>query len=279
MRSLKADIITDMVREMCIEANYVLPKDMQEVLYKAKKAETDELPCYIMDIICENFELAQNERLPICQDTGAASVFLEIGQDLHIDGDIEDAINEGVRRGYTDGYLRASIVRDPLKRENTKDNTPAFITYAFTKGDKLKITVMPKGFGSENMSAMKMLTPSSGVEGVCDFIEETVKKAGSNPCPPIVVGVGIGGSFDKVTLLAKKALLRTVDSVHEDEFYRELEEKLLERLNKLNIGPQGFGGKTSVLKVNIMTAPTHIAALPVAVSINCHVNRRITREV
>ena len=226
--------------------------------------------------IMENYTVADRENCPICQDTGVACVFLKIGQEVHISGNLTEAVNEGVRRGYRDGYLRKSVVRDPLNRENTGDNTPAMLYTELVPGDKLEITVAPKGFGSENMSAIAMLRPSDGVEGVVDFVVKTVENAGPNPCPPIVVGVGIGGTFDKAAYLAKKALLRPLDSSNQDPFYQDLERRLLERINDLGIGPQGFGGRTTALKVNVEQYPTHIAGLPVAVNINCHVARHQT---
>ena len=233
----------------------------------------------MLDQIIENFNIADENLQPICQDTGLACVFLSIGQDVHINGNLEDAVNEGVRKGYSQGYLRKSVVADPLNRINTGDNTPAMIYYDICPGDKLKISVAPKGFGSENMSQIKMLKPSDGIEGVKDFIIKVVEDAGPNPCPPIVVGVGIGGSFDKAAYLAKKALLRPVDERNSEDFYAELEEELLEKINALGIGPQGFGGKTTALAVNIEKFPTHIAGLPVAVNINCHVTRHMTEEI
>ena len=230
----------------------------------------------ILERIVENYEIADRENLPICQDTGVACVFLKIGQEVHIDGDIREAVNEGVRQGYRDGYLRKSVVRDPLDRVNTGDNTPAFIYYDLVPGDKVEITLAPKGFGSENMSRIKMLRPSDGVQGVVDFVVQAVAEAGPNPCPPIVVGVGIGGTFDKAALMAKQALLRPVDVSHPDPFYEALERELLEKINALGIGPQGLGGRTTALAVNIETMPTHIAGLSVAVNINCHVTRHQT---
>ena len=230
----------------------------------------------ILERIVENYEIADAENQPICQDTGVACVFLKIGQEVHINGDIQEAVNEGVRQGYREGYLRKSVVRDPLDRVNTGDNTPAFIYYELVPGDKVEITVAPKGFGSENMSRIKMLRPSDGVEGVKDFVVNAVEEAGPNPCPPIVVGVGIGGTFDKAALLAKKALLRPVDEPNANPFYQALEQELLEKINALGIGPQGLGGRTTALAVNIETMPTHIAGLPVAVNINCHVTRHQT---
>lgn len=280
MREIHVSEITKVVKELCIESNYYLSKDVKEALQKAKENETWELAENILDKIILNSNIAKNEDMPICQDTGMACVFMEIGQDIHIIGGLlEDAINEGVRQGYDEGFLRKSVVKDPLDRVNTNDNTPAIIYYDIVQGDKIKITVSPKGFGSENMSRIKMLKPSDGLKGVKDFIIETVMLAGPNPCPPIVIGVGIGGTFDKAAYLAKKALIRPLDKRNSKEFYSNLEEELLEAINKLGIGPQGFGGKTTALGVNIETYPTHIAGLPVAVNINCHVTRHKEREI
>ncbi len=274
-----AEIITT-VKELCIEANYYLSKDIKDALDTAKKNETWSLAENILDQIILNGDIAKNDNIPMCQDTGMACIFLEIGQDVHIVGGLlEEAINEGVRQGYEEGYLRKSVVKDPINRVNTKDNTPAIIYYDIVKGDKIKITVAPKGFGSENMSRIKMLKPSDGIDGVKDFIIETVKLAGPNPCPPIVIGVGIGGSFDKVAYLAKKALIRPINERNIDEFYSELEEEMLEKVNELGIGPQGFGGKTTALGLNIEVYPTHIAGLPVAVNINCHATRHKERVI
>lgn len=278
MREISANKITEVVKRLCIEANCQLPSDMKACIEKSLEEETFPTAQGILTKIIENYNIAENECKPICQDTGAACVFLEIGQEVHINGSLTDAINEGVRQGYNDGFLRKSIVRDPLDRVNTGDNTPAMIYYDIVEGDKINITLAPKGFGSENMSRIKMLKPSDGVEGVIDFVLETVELAGSNPCPPIVVGVGIGGTFDKCAYLAKKALLREADSENPLPYYADLEKELLEKINALGIGPQGFGGKTTALAVNIETMPTHIAGLPVAVNINCHVTRHV-REV
>lgn len=280
MREIHVSEITKVVKELCIESNYYLSKDVKEALQKAKENETWELAENILDKIILNSNIAKNEDMPICQDTGMACVFMEIGQDVHIIGGLlEDAINEGVRQGYDEGFLRKSVVKDPLDRVNTNDNTPAIIYYDIVQGDKIKITVSPKGFGSENMSRIKMLKPSDGLKGVKDFIIETVMLAGPNPCPPIVIGVGIGGTFDKAAYLAKKALIRPLDKRNSKEFYSNLEEELLKAINKLGIGPQGFGGKTTALGVNIETYPTHIAGLPVAVNINCHATRHKEREI
>ena len=280
MREINVLKVTETVKELCIEANYYLSKDVKKSLVLAKENEKWPLAENILNQLIVNSDIAKNNNMPICQDTGMACVFVEIGQDVHIvGGSLEEAINEGVRRGYEDGYLRKSVVKDPINRVNTKDNTPAIIYYEIVKGDKLKITVSPKGFGSENMSRIKMLKPSDGLQGVKDFIIETVKLAGPNPCPPIVIGVGIGGTFDKAAYLAKKALIRPLDIRNKDEFYSELEIEMLDKINELGIGPQGFGGKTTALGLNIETYPTHIAGLPVAVNINCHATRHKEREI
>lgn len=280
MREIHISKIIDTVKELCIEANYYLSNDVKRALCNAKENETWPLAENILDQIILNSNIAKNENMPICQDTGMACIFIDIGQDVHIVGGLlDDAINEGVRRGYEEGFLRKSVVKDPINRINTKDNTPAIIYYNMVAGDKIKITVAPKGFGSENMSRIKMLKPSDGLQGVKDFIIETVKLAGPNPCPPIVIGVGIGGTFDKAAYLAKKALIRPLDKRNEDKFYSDLEEELLANINKLGIGPQGFGGKTTALGLNIETYPTHIAGLPVAVNINCHATRHKEREL
>lgn len=280
MREIHISKIIDTVKELCIEANYYLSNDVKRALCNAKENETWPLAENILDQVILNSDIAKNENMPICQDTGMACIFIDIGQDVHIVGGLlDDAINEGVRRGYEEGFLRKSVVKDPINRINTKDNTPAIIYYNMVAGDKIKITVAPKGFGSENMSRIKMLKPSDGLQGVKDFIIETVKLAGPNPCPPIVIGVGIGGTFDKAAYLAKKALIRPLDKRNEDKFYSDLEEELLANINKLGIGPQGFGGKTTALGLNIETYPTHIAGLPVAVNINCHATRHKEREL
>jgi len=274
MKEIHVDKIRDSVKKLCIEANYFLPADVRAAIVDAEAAETWPVAKDILEKILENVEISKDENVPMCQDTGMACVFLEIGQDVHVAGGcIEDAVNEGVRLGYSEGFLRKSVVGDPINRVNTGDNTPAVIYYDMVPGDKLKIMVAPKGFGSENMSQIKMLKPADGIEGVKEFIIKTVKEAGPNPCPPVVVGVGIGGTFDRAALLAKKALTRSLSQRNEDPFYRELEEELLQKINELGIGPQGFGGKTSALAVNIEKFPTHIAGLPVAVNINCHVTR------
>ncbi len=273
MREVNATEITAAVRRLCIESCCYLPEDVQERICESCKLEKWPLAKNILDVIKENYEVSIEQTVPICQDTGVACVFVDIGQDVHINGNLEDAINEGVRQGYKDGYLRNSVVRDPLDRVNTNDNTPAMIYYNIVSGDKIDITVAPKGFGSENVSQLKMLKPSDGLQGVKDFIIKSVEDAGPNPCPPIVVGVGIGGTFDKAAYLAKKALLRSTDERNANPFYAELEEEMLEKINKLGIGPQGVGGRTTALCVNIETLPTHIAGLPIAVNINCHATR------
>ena len=279
MREINASVITDTVKKLCIDANCHLSKDIKSCIAKFHENEPWPQAKEILERIIENYEIADEKNQPVCQDTGVACVFLKIGQDVHINGNLYDAVNEGVRQGYSDGYLRKSVVRDPLDRVNTGDNTPAMIYTELTDGDKIEITVAPKGFGSENMSKIAMLRPSDGLEGVKEFVKKTVEDAGPNPCPPIVVGVGIGGTFDKAAYLAKKALLRPVDERNEKEFYGNLENELLEEINALGIGPQGFGGKTTALAVNIETFPTHIAGLPVAVNINCHVTRHKTEVI
>ena len=276
MREIQATKITEVVKRLCIEANCHLPQDMKDRITACHAQETWPQAKEILERIIENYQIADEKDQPICQDTGMACVFLKIGQEVHIQGDLNEAIHEGVRQGYTEGFLRKSVVRDPLDRVNTKDNTPAMIYYDLVPGDKLEITVAPKGFGSENMSRIKMLRPSDGVEGVKEFVLQTVEEAGPNPCPPIVVGVGIGGTFDKAALMAKQALMRSVEERNSVPYYAELEQELLEKVNALGIGPQGFGGKTTALAVNIEQCPTHIAGLPVAVNINCHVTRHKT---
>lgn len=276
MREISAGLITQTVKRLCIEANCHLTQDVKDTICASCKSELWPGAKEILERIVENFEIADEKCQPVCQDTGVACVFLKIGQDLHICGDLTDAVNEGVRQGYTEGYLRKSVVRDPLDRVNTGDNTPAMLYTEIVPGDKLEITVAPKGFGSENMSKLAMLRPSDGLEGVREFVINTVEQAGPNPCPPIVVGVGVGGTFDKAAYLAKKALLRPLDKRNPNEFYANLERELLEEINALGIGPQGFGGKTTALAVNIESFPTHIAGLPVAVNINCHVTRHKT---
>ncbi|HBL07090.1 MULTISPECIES: fumarate hydratase [unclassified Clostridium] len=280
MREIKVSQITEAIRKLCIDANYYLGSDIKNRLIKSHEEEEWDIAKGILNKILINADIAKNEDMPMCQDTGVACVFIEIGQEVQVvGGALEDAINEGVRQGYKDGYLRKSVVKDPLDRVNTKDNTPAMIYYNIVPGDKLKITVAPKGFGSENMSQIKMLKPSDGLQGVKDFIIKVVKEAGPNPCPPIIVGVGIGGTFDKAATIAKKALIRSIDVRNENPFYAELEEELVTMINELGIGPQGFGGKTTALAVNIETYPTHIAGLPVAVNINCHATRHAEIEL
>lgn len=276
MRELDAQQITAVVKKLCIEANNHLPTDVRNRIEDCHKQENWSQAKEILERIIENYQIADTNNVPICQDTGVACVFLKIGQDVHICGNLEEAVHEGVRQGYTEGYLRKSVVADPLDRRNTGDNTPAMIYYEIVPGDKVEITVAPKGFGSENMSQIKMLRPSDGLQGVKEFVRKAVEDAGPNPCPPIVVGVGIGGTFDKAALLAKKALMRSVDVPNANPFYENLEKELLEEINALGIGPQGFGGKTTALAVNIEVFPTHIAGLPVAVNINCHVTRHKT---
>ena len=276
MREINAETITEAVAELAVEANCRLPGDVKERIEQARANEPWPTACGILDKIIENYGIADENFVPICQDTGVCCVFLKIGQDVHITGDLRAAVDEGVRKGYGEGYLRKSVVRDPLRRVNTGDNTPAMLYTEIVPGDKVELTVAPKGFGSENMSRLAMLKPSDGIEGVKAFILKTVEEAGPNPCPPIVVGVGIGGTFDKAAYMAKKALMRPVTERNADEFYAALEEELLERINALGVGPQGFGGKTTALAVNIEWYPTHIAGLPVAVNINCHVTRHKT---
>lgn len=276
MKEVSARLITQTVKRLCIEANCHLPGDMKTCIKASWASESWPQAKEILERIRENYAIADEQEQPICQDTGVACVFLKIGQEVHIAGDITEAVNEGVRQGYTEGYLRKSVVRDPLDRVNTGDNTPAMLYFELVPGDKVEITVAPKGFGSENMSQIKMLRPSDGLPGVEAFVCKVVEDAGPNPCPPIVVGVGIGGTFDKAAYLAKKALLRPVDIRNEDPFYAQLEGRLLQKINALGIGPQGFGGRTTALAVNIEQYPTHIAGLPVAVNINCHVTRHKT---
>ncbi len=274
MRQIHINQIIDTIEKLCIEANYYLNGDIKNALKNGLVQEESPIGIEIINNILKNAKIASEKEMPICQDTGMAVVFIEIGQNVHIDGgDITTAVNEGVRRGYEKGYLRKSVVSDPLRRVNTGDNTPAIIHYNIIPGDKIKITVAPKGFGSENMSSLKMLKPSDGVEGVIDFVIETVKNAGANPCPPMVIGVGIGGTMEKAATLAKKAVIRSVDKRNHDDYYKNLEKVILERINNLGIGPQGLGGITTALAVNIEVFPTHIAGLPVAVNINCHATR------
>ena len=274
MRNMKSQTITAAVSELCIKANTVLPKDIRALIDSASKSEKSPAGKEVLRDLRENYILAEKELIPICQDTGMAVVFAELGQDLHITGgNFEDAINEGVRQGYEKGFLRKSVVRDPLRRENTEDNTPAVIHTRIVAGDKLKITLAPKGFGSENMSAVKMFLPSCTSDEILDFIVETVDKAGSNPCPPVILGVGLGGTLEMAALIAKKALARPMDMRNADPFYAELEEKALAQINALGLGPQGFGGTTTALAVNIEAYPTHIAGLPCVVNVGCHVTR------
>ena len=280
IRTVNTDDIVKNIKEMCIEANHYLSKDMDKALKDATASEKSDLGKKILNQLQENLKIADEEMIPICQDTGMAVIFLEVGQDVHFEGmAIEDAVNEGVRQGYTEGYLRKSVVGDPIIRENTKDNTPAVIHYSIVPGNKVKITLAPKGFGSENMSRVFMLKPADGIEGVKNAILTAVKDAGPNACPPMVVGVGIGGTFEKCAILAKKALTRPVGEHSAIPYVRELEEEMLTKINQLGIGPGGLGGTTTVLAVNVNTYATHIAGLPVAVNICCHVNRHVIREV
>lgn len=280
IRTIRVEEITKNIKEMCIEANHFLPPDMAEAMKCAEKNEEAPLGKQILEQLQENLKIAGEDMIPICQDTGMAVVFLEIGQDVHLEGGaLEDAVNEGVRQGYVEGYLRKSVVGDPLIRENTKDNTPAVLHTRIVDGDQVKIKVAPKGFGSENMSRVFMLKPAEGIEGVKDAVLTAVKDAGPNACPPMVVGVGIGGTFEKCALMAKEALTREVGSHSEIEYVKELEEELLTKINSLGIGPGGLGGTTTALAVNINTYPTHIAGLPVAVNICCHVNRHVIRTI
>lgn len=280
MREVNVNEIINTVKELCIKANKVLPDDLADCIKCGLDNETKELPKSIMGDIVKNLDCAAELDIPICQDTGMAIVFAEIGQEVHIvGGGFEDAVNEGVSRGYTEGLLRKSVVLDPLERVNTNDNTPAVIHTRLVPGDKITLTVAPKGFGSENMSRIKMFTPSATKEDIMDFVIETVIIAGGNPCPPIVLGVGIGGSFEQCAYLAKKALCRFVSVRNEKPLYAEMEKELLKRVNETNVGPQGFGGKTTALAVNIETAPTHIAGLPVAVNVGCHVTRHASAEI
>lgn len=277
MREISVDALTDVVERLCIQANTRLPADVKAALSHFYAREDGVVARDVLEKIQENYALAEANAVPICQDTGMACVFLEIGQEVHFTGgDLRAAVDEGVRRGYTRGYLRKSVVADPIRRGNTGDNTPAMLYTDLVPGDQVKVTVAPKGFGSENMSAIRMFKPSAGLEGIVDFILETVENAGPNPCPPMVIGVGLGGTFDKAALLAKKALLRPLDVPNADPFYADLEQKLLEKVNALGIGPQGFGGRTTAIGLNIEVLPTHIAGMPCAVNINCHVTRHQT---
>ena len=280
MREVDVNEIIKNIKEMCIEANYILSDDVKNKIINSAAVENSEIGKKILSQLEENMEIAEREQIPICQDTGMAVVFIKVGQEVHITGgNLEDAINQGVREGYTEGYLRKSVVKDPLIRENTKDNTPAVIHYSIVPGENIKITVAPKGFGSENMSKVFMLKPADGIEGVKDAVLTAVKEAGPNACPPMVVGVGIGGTFEKCAILAKKALARPADSNSEIPYVKELEEELLTKINKLGIGPGGLGGTQTALSVNVETYPTHIAGLPVAINICCHVNRHISRTL
>ena len=280
IRNIDVSQITETVKEMCIQANHFLSEDMDIALKKATEKEESDLGKKVLNQLQDNLKIAAEEMIPICQDTGMAVIFMEIGQDVHFEGgNIEDAINEGVRQGYVDGYLRKSVVKDPIYRENTKDNTPAVTHYDMVPGDQVKITFAPKGFGSENMSRVFMLKPADGIEGVKDAILTAVKDAGPNACPPMVVGVGVGGTFEKCALLAKKALTREVGSHSSIDYVAQLEKEMLDRINALGIGPGGLGGVTTALAVNINTYPTHIAGLPVAINICCHVNRHVVRTI
>ena len=277
MRELPVERITEAVERLCIDACCHLPADVKSAIEHCRSCEDGSIAASVLDQIIENYRIADREEVPICQDTGMACVFLEIGQDVHlVGGNLTEAVDEGVRRGYRNGYLRKSVVADPIRRGNTGDNTPAMLYTEIVPGDRVKITLGPKGFGSENMSAIRMFKPSAGLQGIRDFILETVENAGANPCPPIVVGVGNGGTFDKAALLAKKALMRPLDARNPDPYYAELETEMLEKINALGIGPQGFGGRTTAIAVNIETLPTHIAGMPCAININCHATRHQT---
>ena len=280
LRTVNVKEVTAAIKEMCIEANHFLSDDMAARMKKAVDEEESPLGKQILTQLQENLQIAGDDMIPICQDTGMAVVFIKVGQEVHFEGgSLTDAINQGVHDGYVDGFLRKSVVKDPIFRENTKDNTPAIIHYEIVEGDRVDITLAPKGFGSENMSAIRMFKPSAGIEGIKSFILETVEAAGPNPCPPMVVGVGIGGTFDKCALLAKKALMRNTEEPNPDPYYADLEKEMLEKINELGIGPQGFGGKTTALALNIETMPTHIAGMPCAVNINCHVTRHKTEVI
>lgn len=280
MRQLDVSVIKEKIKELCIQANKFLPEDLEKRIKECALCETCELPKSIMKSLSDNLDAARELDIPICQDTGMAVIFAEIGQDVHlIGGSFEDAVNSGVAAGYTEGYLRCSVVKDPLRRVNTGNNTPAVLHTRIVEGDKVKITVAPKGFGSENMSCIKMFTPSATREDIIDFVVQAVKTAGSNPCPPMVLGIGIGGTFEQCALLAKTALCRNVSEKNKDEFYSEMEDEILEKINLLDIGPQGFGGKTTALSVAIEAKPTHIAGLPVAVNVGCHVTRHKTAVI
>ena len=280
MREISCNAIISSIKEMCIQATHYLSDDMKSALYKGVEKEESPLGRQILEQLCENLTIAGEDMIPICQDTGMAVVFVEIGQEVHItDGGLEDAINEGVRQGYVEGYLRKSVVSDPIERVNTQDNTPAIIHYEIVEGDRIDITLAPKGFGSENMSDLRMFTPAATRQDLVDYIVGVVQKAGSNPCPPVVIGVGIGGDFEKCALLAKEALCRPLSRRNPNPDYAALEQELLEKINALDIGPQGFGGQTTALGVNIETYATHIAGLPVAVNVGCHVTRHATKEL
>ena len=276
MREITAREITAAVRQLCIDANRVLPADLEQTIHTCSQQEKDPTAQSILCDLCRNLDAAREMEIPICQDTGMAVVFAEVGQDLHIAGSFEEAVNEGVRQGYVEGLLRCSVVKDPIRRGNTEDNTPAILHTRLVPGDKLTLTVAPKGFGSENMSRLKMLTPAAKEEDIIAFVKETVELTGSNPCPPVVLGVGIGGDFELVAYLAKKALCRSVSQRNPDPYYADLEQKMLEAVNGTGVGPQGFGGQTTALAVNIETYPTHIAGLPMAVNVGCHVTRHKT---
>lgn len=276
MREITAREITAAVRQLCIDANRVLPADLEQTIHTCSQQEKDPTAQSILCDLCRNLDAAREMEIPICQDTGMAVVFAEVGQDLHIAGSFEEAVNEGVRQGYVEGLLRCSVVKDPIRRGNTEDNTPAILHTRLVPGDKLTLTVAPKGFGSENMSRLKMLIPAAKEEDIIAFVKETVELAGSNPCPPVVLGVGIGGDFELVAYLAKKALCRSVSQRNPDPYYADLEQKMLEAVNGTGVGPQGFGGQTTALAVNIETYPTHIAGLPMAVNVGCHVTRHKT---
>lgn len=277
MREIPAEQITEVVAKLCMKACTELPEDVKARIYECRAAESWSTACDILDVIIANFE--GNGKIPLCQDTGLACVFINVGQEVHISGNLYEAIHKGVAKGYTDGYLRKSVVKDPIHRVNTNDNTPAMIYTEIVPGDKIEITVAPKGFGSENMSAVKMLKPANGIEGVIDFVLETVNEAGPNACPPLSVGVGIGGTFDKAAFLAKKALLRDMDKHNPNPYYAALEAELLSKINELGIGPQGLGGRTTALSVAVETMPTHIAGLPCAVNINCHSARHASEVI
>jgi len=279
VRTIQSEALTEAVKRLCIRANIELPEDVKSCIRVSLKQEDWPFAKGILEKIEENYLIAEKKQIPVCQDTGIACVFLEIGQEVHIEGDLKSAVDEGVRQGYGEGRLRKSVVLDPLQRVNTKDNTPAMLYIDIVPGDKVTVTVAPKGFGSENMSQIKMLKPSDGADGVCEFVIKVVEDAGANPCPPVVVGVGLGGTFDKAAYLAKKALMRPLDARSSISYYRELEEELLQKINRLGIGPQGFGGRTTALAVNIETLPTHIAGLPCAVNINCHVTRHASEVI